>query len=69
MEVGGGRIEFGNQCPLMLNIDLTTLPITQCRAYQAQPYYIYQPFNKVVVVVVMTSQGITYKYTEFIFKK
>ena len=29
MEVGGGgRIEFGNQCPLMLNIDLTTLPIT-----------------------------------------
>ena len=35
----GGRIEFGNRCSLMLNIDLTTLPITRCRAYRAQPYY------------------------------
>ena len=39
-EINGGRggpIEFGNRCPLMLNIDLTTLPVTRCRAYRAQP--------------------------------
>ena len=35
----GGYIEFGNRCSLMLNIDLTTLPITRCRAYRAQPYW------------------------------
>ena len=34
----GGRIEFGNRCSLMLNIDLTTLPIHRCLAYRAQPY-------------------------------